>query len=232
MEDNFSTDGSGYWFGDGSNALHLLCSLVLLLLLLHQLHLRSSGIRSRRLGTPALKWKLFLFFFFLVSEPGFHPKRTRRFPTRTGHFCSRFGAKSQPPLPPSPTLGPLIHWINLPRIFPKPVMAGLVLLPCESESRSVVSSSLQPHELYNPWNSPGQNTGAGSCSLVQGIFPTQGSNPGLQHCRQILYQLSQQGSPAGSFLPHVSGWAWVAGPSVPPASAKPGFLSITCYPHC
>ena len=41
-------------------------------------------------------------FFFLVSEPGFHPKRTRRFPIRTGHFCSRFGAKSQPPLPPPP----------------------------------------------------------------------------------------------------------------------------------
>ena len=35
----------------------------------------------------------------------------------------------------------------------------------------------------------------GSCSLLQGIFPTQGSNPGLPHCRQILYQLSHQGSP-------------------------------------
>ena len=45
-----------------------------------------------------------------------------------------------------------------------------------------------------PWDSPGQNTGVGSCSLLQGIFPTQGSNPGLQHCRQILYQLSHQGS--------------------------------------
>ena len=46
-----------------------------------------------------------------------------------------------------------------------------------------------------PWNSPGQNTGVGSFSLFQGIFPTQGSNPGLPHCRQILYQLSHQGSP-------------------------------------
>ena len=43
--------------------------------------------------------------------------------------------------------------------------------------------------------SPGQNTGVGSCSLLQGIFPTQGSNPGLLHCRQTLYQLSHQGSP-------------------------------------
>ena len=103
-----------------------------------------------------------------------------------------------------------------------------------SESCSVVSNSLQPHGLYSPWNSPGQNTGVGkpfpspgdlpnpgidprspslqmdllpakpqgkpkntgvgSLSLLQGIFPTQGSNQGLLHCRQILYQLSYQGS--------------------------------------
>ena len=44
-------------------------------------------------------------------------------------------------------------------------------------------------------NSPGQNTGVGSHPLLQGIFPIQGSNPGLPHCRQILYQLSHQGSP-------------------------------------
>ena len=47
-------------------------------------------------------------------------------------------------------------------------------------------------------NSPGQNTGVGSLSLLQGIFPAQGSNPGLPHCRQILYQLSHKGSPVGS----------------------------------
>ena len=63
----------------------------------------------------------------------------------------------------------------------------------ESESQSVMSESLWPHGLYSPWNSPGQNTGVGSLSLLQGIFPTQGSNPGLLHCRQILYQLSHQG---------------------------------------
>ena len=49
---------------------------------------------------------------------------------------------------------------------------------------------------YNsPWNSPGQNTGVGSLSLLQGIFPTQGSNPSLPHCRWILYHLRPQGSP-------------------------------------
>ena len=47
----------------------------------------------------------------------------------------------------------------------------------------------------SPWNSPGQNTGVGSLSLLQGIFPSQGSNPGLPHCRQILYQVSHKRSP-------------------------------------
>ena len=65
----------------------------------------------------------------------------------------------------------------------------------KSESCSVVSESLWPHGLYTPWNSLGQNTGVGSLSLLQGIFPTQGSSPDLMHFRWILYQLNQQGSP-------------------------------------
>ena len=56
-----------------------------------------------------------------------------------------------------------------------------------------MSDCLQPHGLYSSWNSPGQNIRVGSLSLPQGIFPTQGLNPGLPHCRQILYQLGQKG---------------------------------------
>ena len=89
-------------------------------------------------------------------------------------------------------------------------------------SCSVMSNSLQPHELYSPWNSPGQNTGVGSHCLLQGIVPTQGSNPGLPHCRQILYQLSHQGSPRtlewvaypfsrGIFLTQESNWGLLYG---------------------
>ena len=59
---------------------------------------------------------------------------------------------------------------------------------------SAVFNSLWPHGLYSPWNSPGQNTRVGSLSLLQGIFPTQGSNPGLPHCWRIIYQLSHKGS--------------------------------------
>ena len=50
-----------------------------------------------------------------------------------------------------------------------------------SESHLVIADSLWPHGLYSPWNSLGQNIGVGSCSLPQGIFPTQGLNPGLPH---------------------------------------------------
>ena len=64
-----------------------------------------------------------------------------------------------------------------------------------SESHSVGSSSLQPHRLYSPWNSPGQNTGVNNLFLLHGIIPTQGSKPGLQHCRHIFYRLSHKGSP-------------------------------------
>ena len=67
--------------------------------------------------------------------------------------------------------------------------------PAATKTPRVVSSSLRLHRLYSPWNSPGQNTGVGSLSLLQGIFPTQGSNLGLQHCGQILYHLSHKGSP-------------------------------------
>jgi len=58
-----------------------------------------------------------------------------------------------------------------------------------------MSDSLQPRRQYSPWNSPGQNTRVGSLSLIQGIFSKQGSNPGLPHCKRIIYQLSHKGSP-------------------------------------
>ena len=73
----------------------------------------------------------------------------------------------------------------------------------QSVSCSVVFDSWRPHglqpvRLLCPWNSPGENPGVGSHLLLQGIFPTQGSNPGLLHCRQTLYHLSHQGSPRRS----------------------------------
>ena len=64
------------------------------------------------------------------------------------------------------------------------------LLFHKRESHSVMSWL-----FATPRNSPGQNTEVGRLPLLQGIFPTQGSNPGLPHCRQILYQLSHRGSP-------------------------------------
>ena len=94
------------------------------------------------------------------------------------------------------------------------------MLRVKSESCSVMSNSLQPHGLYSKWNSPGQNTGAGSLSLLQGIFPIQGSNPGLPHCRQILYQLSHQGSPR--IL------EWVAYPFSSRSSRPRNWTGVSC----
>ena len=77
------------------------------------------------------------------------------------------------------------YWIQVVRIV-------------KSESRSAVSDSLQPQGLYSPWDSPGQNIGVGSLSLLQGIFPTQGSNPGVPHCRRILLPAEPPGKPGES----------------------------------
>ena len=69
-----------------------------------------------------------------------------------------------------------------------------------SVSHSVVPNSLRPHRLQptsllSPWDFPGKDTGVGCRFLLQGIFPTQGSNLRLLHCRQILYWLSYKGKP-------------------------------------
>ena len=93
----------------------------------------------------------------------------------------------------------LIHKVKEKSLFRnRKTVEGKVL------SYSVMSDSLRRHRLYSPGNRPGQNTGVGSLSLLQGIFPTQGSNPGLPHCGRILYLLSHQVSPR--IL------AWVASP--------------------
>ena len=67
-----------------------------------------------------------------------------------------------------------------------------------------VSDSLQPRRLYSAWNFPGQNTGVDNFSLFQGIFPTQGSNPGLPHYRQFLYQDEPPGKPKNTGVGRLS----------------------------
>ena len=74
-------------------------------------------------------------------------------------------------------------WVQNPRIW---------RVDCTRKLFSCVRLSAR---LLCPWDSPGKNTGVGCHSLFQGIFLTQGSNPGLPHCRQILYHKSHQGSP-------------------------------------
>ena len=113
----------------------------------------------------------------------------------------------------------------------------------KSESHSVMYNSLQSRGLYNPWNSPGQNTGVGSLSLLQGIFPTQGLNPGLPHCRQILYQLSHKGSPripewvaypfsSGSFWPrNWTGVSCITGRFLTNWAIREAFVYTNIFTH-
>ena len=92
----------------------------------------------------------------------------------------------------------LLFKLSLLLFLPFPLLASFPKV--KVLSHSVVSNSLRPHRLQPatllcPWNSLDKNTGVGSHFLLQGIFPTQGSNLGFLHCRQILYCLSYQGSP-------------------------------------
>ena len=75
-------------------------------------------------------------------------------------------------------------------------MAKLIQL-CKIKKKKKSENCSVMSDFVSPWNSPGQNTGVGSLSLLQGIFPNQRSNPGLPHCRRILYQLNHKGSLSG-----------------------------------
>ena len=97
--------------------------------------------------------------------------------------------------PPGDLPDPGIKSVSL--LFPAMAAGSLPVVPLGKNECKLLNSVwlFATRGLYNPWNSPGQNTGVGSHFLLQRIFPTQGLNPGPPHCRQILYCLSQQGSP-------------------------------------
>ena len=77
----------------------------------------------------------------------------------------------------------------------------------ENESHSV---PLQPHGLYSPWNSPGQNTGMGSLSLLQEIFPTQGLNPGLTTLQVDSLPAVPQEKPKNTGVGSLSLLQWIS----------------------
>ena len=96
----------------------------------------------------------------------------------------------------------LTHRSSSPHSHPTQAKSlSLIQLPVSEWVSESCSVALCSHIDYNPWNSPGQNTRVDSLCVLHGIFPTQGSNPGLPHCGQILYQLSHKGSPAARGFP-------------------------------
>ena len=91
-------------------------------------------------------------------------------------------------------------WVGRTQAFKAGKLFNLILKTyvsmCVCETLSCVRLVATPGTIaLCPWNSPGSSTRVGKHSLLQRIFPTQGLNPGLLHCRQILYCLSHQGSP-------------------------------------
>ena len=125
-----------------------------------------------------------ILLLWLVTEPLFEfPEPYSKFPLAVYFTYGNVYASMllSPFVPPSPSP-------------PCPQLCSLCLhLHWKWKSLSHVWLFATPWTIYSPWNSPGQNTGVGGLSLLQGIFSTQGSNPGLLHCRRILYQLSYQG---------------------------------------
>ena len=98
------------------------------------------------------------------------------------------------------TFPPLLH-LPPPQSARYPILCVCVCVL----SHPVMSNSLDPMDCSLPGSSvhgdsPGKNTGMGFLARLQGIFPTQGSNPGLLQCRRILYQLSHKGSPNQTVL--------------------------------
>ena len=87
---------------------------------------------------------------------------------------------------------------------------------------SVVSDSLRSHRLYSPWNSPGQNTGVGSLSLLQQIFSIHGWNPDLPHCGQILLSAEPQRKPRDIGVSSLSLLQWIF------QESNPGLLLCRC----
>ena len=97
--------------------------------------------------------------------------------------------------PPSMGFSRLEYWSGVPLPSPSGVCHKFHMAALKGKVTVAQSCLTLSDPMDSPWNSPGQNTGEGDLTLLQGILPTQGLNPGLPHCRWILYQLSHQGSP-------------------------------------
>ena len=120
-----------------------------------------------------------------------HPGDTRMWQAQPLHLATipswvGGGKLQRPPCPQRILMQEDSLWLFFLNLLISEVLYCLL-----SESRSVMFWDL----IDSPWNSSGRNTGVGSSSLLQGIFPIQGSNLGLWHCRRILYQLSHWEKP-------------------------------------
>ena len=167
---------------------------------------------SRAIHTPnPAKWVV----LYSGNQPGVKENRIIRWGKRHKRVLSATGVEGERLHGSMVNAMPWAQWPTLPDHSPLHRVPGkasrviqmsfVSLLKVKKWSRSVLSDSLQPHglqpaRLLCPWNFPGKDTRVGCHFLLQGMFLTQRLNPGLPHCRQTLYHLSHQGSPANLLL--------------------------------
>ena len=153
----------------------------------------TSGYRGGRGGWDALGGEVWHIYTVLCSLAQSRP--TLFDPTDSSPPGSSVHGISQ---------ARIVEWVAISRGFPQPRVKpraptwqvdSLLSEPPGKLKNTGKCKPLSHVQLYSPWNSPGQNTGVGSLSLLRGIFATPGRNTGLPHYRRILYQVSLKGSP-------------------------------------
>ena len=115
-------------------------------------------------------------FSLLLARSKMHQRRVRMKAKPVHLFLALVG------LTPASVCWGSVH-VDHPSLSCQPRLPTFYSFFSSGESHSGMPNSLRLQGLHSPWDSPGQNTGVGSLSLLQGIFPTQGPNPGLLHCR-------------------------------------------------
>ena len=167
-------------------AVHVLNCSVACGILLYQgsspclLHWQAGSLPVSHQGSPEVSLEIILYLVLVGAWEAGREGHNEFNPYRKKEICPPSSLANPPP---RDNLTNLLVCVCPSRLSPYSLNVGIVKV---AQSCPTLCDPMD----YSPWNFPGQNTGVGSLSLLQGIFPTQGSNSGLLLCRRILYQLS------------------------------------------
>ena len=156
-------------------------------------HHLDSGKKKRELQILSLQGST------VIQTHTFHPRTSLAAPVLQVRFRSKASHLGTLMLDLKDPWEGISEWKQSGGVYGKVKMGtwGWTPLCLAAQSCPIICKPMNHHppDSSVQGDSPGKNTGVGCHALLQGIFPTQGSNPSLLHCRQILYQLSHQGSP-------------------------------------